>query len=263
MPTITASKSMIAWPFDINGQGHQPLAADTAPPGGRAGSEGIPLRHLIFVLLMFCAACGAQAAESPITINDLTARADAGDRTAMRALAEAYYAGQDGAEQDFVKAADWYRRLAKTGDPRAQTSLGLMYARGYGVAKNLAEAHRWWNFAAAQNDPGAQYNLGLTYVQGEGVEADPARAARWFREAARRGHVQAQYNLALLLHAGKGITRNPQEAYFWVRVAALQGDEYAERNLAALAAGLSGAQKQEAESRAAEWVKQFRKQLPQ
>lgn len=219
-----------------------------------------PLRLL--ALLMFCAACGAQAAEQ-ITIADLTLRADAGDRTAMRALADAYYAGQDGAEQDFVKAADWYRRLAKTGDPRAQTSLGLMYARGYGVAKNLAEAHRWWNFAAAQNDPGAQYNLGLTYVQGEGVDADPARAARWFREAARRGHVQAQYNLGLLLHEGKGIARNAQEAYFWVRVAALQGDEYAERNLAALAAGLSAAQKQEAESRAAEWMKQLRKQLPQ
>lgn len=213
-------------------------------------------------LLMFCATCGTQAAEQ-VSIADLTLRADAGDRTAMRALADAYYAGQDGAEQDFNKAADWYRRLAKTGDPRAQTSLGLMYARGYGVSKNMAEAHRWWNFAAAQNDPGAQYNLGLTYVQGEGVAADPARAARWFREAARRGHVQAQYNLALLLHEGKGIARNPQEAYFWVRVAALQGDEYAQQNIAALAAGLSAAQKQEADSRAAEWMKQRRKQSPQ
>ena len=233
MPTITALKSMTAWSLR--------LAA----------------------LLLLCVACGAQAAESPITINDLTLRADAGDRTAMRALAEAYYAGQDGAEQDFTKAAEWYRRLAKTGDPRAQTSLGLMYARGYGVSKNLAEAHRWWNFAAAQNDPGAHFNPGLTYVQGAGVAADPVRAARWFREAARRGHVQAQYNLGLLLHEGKGIERNPQEAYFWVKVAALQGDEYAERNLAALAAGLSGTLKREADNRAAAWMKELKKQLPQ
>ena len=219
------------------------------------------MRRLIFALLLTVGA--AFAAEAPVTLQDLTLRADAGDRTAMRALADAYYTGQDGAEQDFAKAADWYRRLAKTGDPRAQTSLGLMYARGYGVTKNLAEAHRWWNFAAAQNDPGAQYNLGLTYVQGEGVTADPARAARWFREAARRGHVQAQYNLGLLLHEGKGVERNPQEAYFWVKVAALQGDEYAQRNLAALGTGLPGAQKQDAENRAAEWMKQLRKQLPQ
>jgi len=214
-------------------------------------------------LLLLCAACSTQAAESQITINDLTVRAEAGDRRAMRALAQAYYAGQDGAGQDFTKAADWYRRLAKTGDPHAQTSLGLMYARGYGVPKNLAEAHRWWNFAAAQNDPGAQFNLGLTYVQGEGVAADPARAARWFGEAARRGHVQAQYNLGLMLHEGKGVERNPEEAYFWVKAAALQGDEYAERSLAALGAGLSETQKQEADNRAAAWMKQFRKQLPQ
>lgn len=233
MPTITALKFMTAWKLRL------------------------------IALLMFCAAFGALAAEPQITITDLTVRADAGDRTAMRALAEAYYAGQDGAEQDFAKAAGWYRKLAQSGDARAQTSLGLMYARGYGVAKNLAEAHRWWNFAAAQNDPGAQFNLGLTYIQGEGVAPDPVRAARWFREAARRGHVQAQYNLGLLLHEGKGVERNPQEAYFWVKVAALQGDDYAQQNLAPLVAGLSGEQKQEADNRAAAWMKELRKQLPQ
>lgn len=223
-----------------------------------------PLKIVRLVaLLMFCAVCGAQAAESQITITDLTLRADAGDRTAMRALAEAYYAGQDGAEQDFTKAADWYRKLAQSGDARAQTSLGLMYARGYGVSKNLAEAHRWWNFAAAQNDPGAQFNLGLTYIQGQGVATDYSRAARWFREAARRGHVQAQYNLGLLLHEGKGVERNPQEAYFWVKAAALQGDDYAQQNLAPLAAGLSGEQKREADNRAGAWMQQLKKQLPQ
>jgi TPR repeat protein len=106
--------------------------------------------HLIAVpLLLVLIACAAHAADSKITIEDLTQR-----------------------------AADWYLRLAKTGDARAQTSLGLMYARGYGVPKNLAEAHRWWNFAAIQNDPGAQYNLGLTYVRGEGVTVDYERAAR-------------------------------------------------------------------------------------
>ena len=100
-------------------------------------------------------ACAAQAADSGITINELTQRAESGDRSAMHTLAESYYAGSNGAEQDFARAADWYLRLAKAGDARAQTSLGLMYARGYGVPKNLAEAQRWWNFAAIQNDPGA------------------------------------------------------------------------------------------------------------
>jgi TPR repeat protein len=201
--------------------------------------------------LVLCASCHAQATDSQITINDLTLRAAAGDRTAMRALANAYYTGQDGAEQDFTKAADWYRRLAQSGDARAQTSLGLMYARGYGVPKNMTEAQRWWNYAAAQNDPGAQFNLGLGYAQGDGVAANPALAARWFGEAAQRGHVLAQYNLGLLLHQGKGVERNPQQAYYWTRVAALQGDERAQQNLKALGDGLSESQKQDADSRAA------------
>jgi TPR repeat protein len=218
-------------------------------------------RPSLAALLFTFAACGAQAAASRITIEDLTQRAEAGDRTAMHTLAESYYAGREGAEQDFVRAADWYRRLAKMGDARAQTSLGLMYARGYGVPKNLAEAHRWWNFAAIQNDPGAQYNLGLTYATGEGVAVDYERAARWFREASRRGHVQAQHNLGMLYHEGKGVPKDARFAYYWVRVAALQGDTVAADTLKTISAGMSTGQIAEAEAQAAAWVASARKVL--
>lgn len=231
MPTATASRCMTVW------------------------------RPSLAALLFTVAACSAQAADSKITIEDLTLRAEAGDRTAMHALAESYYAGREGAEQDFVRAADWYRRLAKMGDARAQTSLGLMYARGYGVPKNLAEAHRWWNFAAIQNDPGAQYNLGLTYATGEGVAVDYERAARWFREASRRGHVQAQHNLGMLYHEGKGVPRDPRLAYYWVRVAALQGDVVAADTLKKISAGMTTEQIAEAEAQAAAWVASARKVL--
>jgi len=214
------------------------------------------------VVLLLCAILGgaAQAAEPRLSIEDLTLRAETGDRGAMRTLAETYYAGRDGIGQDYAKAADWYRRLARSGDVRAQTSLGLMYARGYGVAKNPAEAHRWWNFAAAQNDPGAQYNLGLTYVQGEGVAVDLARAARWFREAARRGHVLAQHNLGLLLHRGDGVSRDPVEAYYWLKVAALQGDERSQQVLPQLAAALDETQRADADAQAEEWMRRSKKQ---
>ena len=216
-------------------------------------------RPSLAALLFSTAACLAQAADSKITIEDLTQRATAGDRSAMHALAESYYAGSNGADQDFRKAVEWYLRLAKTGDVRAQTNLGLMYARGYGVSKNMAEAHRWWNFAAIQNDPGAQYNLGLTYISGEGVAVDHERAARWFREAARRGHVQAQHNLGMLYHEGKGVAKDPRQAYYWVRVAALQGDEVAAGALPKLREGMSAAQISDAEEQAAEWMRQARK----
>lgn len=224
------------------------------------GSRSMNARMLrLGALLLAGLVLQVHAAGQSITVDDLMLRAEAGDRTAMRALADAYYVGRNGAVQDFAKAAGWYRRLAKAGDARAQTSLGLMYARGYGVAKNLVEAHRWWNFAAAQNDPGAQYNLGLTYVQGTGVAVDYARAARWFREAARRGHVLAQHNLGMLLHEGRGVERNPQEAYYWVKVAALQGDEQSQQVLQTLAAALSDTQKNSVDAQAAEWMEKVRK----
>jgi TPR repeat protein len=166
---------------------------------------------------------GALAAETPATLRDLIQRAEAGECGAMHALAESYYAGSNGAEQDFARAAQWYHRLAKNGDVRAQTSLGLVYARGYGVNRSMAEALRWWNFAAIQNDPGAQFNLGLAYSRGEGIPADFERALRWYREAVRRGHVQAQHNLGLLYAKGKGAPRDAQlreaeaQAADWMR----------------------------------------------
>ena len=214
------------------------------------------------VALLFILACAAQAADSGITIDDLTRRAESGDRSAMHTLAESYYAGSNGAEQDFAKAADWYLRLAKAGDARAQTSLGLMYARGYGVPKNLAEAQRWWNFAAIQDDPGAQFNLGLSYATGQGAATDFERAARWYREAARRGHVQAQHNLGMLYHEGKGVAKDPRLAYYWVRVAALQGDAIAADALAGLRTGMSREQISEAEAQAAAWMQQARRISP-
>lgn len=218
------------------------------------------MRKLLFLLILICHA--AYSADARITAADLLMRADAGDRTAMRTLADGYYAGVDGLEQNFAKAAEWYRRLARSGDVRAQTSLGLMYARGYGVEKNMREAFRLWNFAALQNDPGAQFNLGVTYLQGEGIAAEAPRAAHWFREAAKRGHVQAQRNLALMCFHGNGVNRDLQQAYFWMKVAALQGDEDSEKSLSAIIQEMQQDQREEADKQAQDWMAKNRRLEP-
>jgi uncharacterized protein len=221
-------------------------------------SIGVYLR-LSAVAFLLCAS--SVAGQERITVEDLKLRSQAGDKSATRQLAEIYYVGRDGVGQDFVEAARWYERLAKQGDARAQSSLGLMYARGYGVPKNLETARRWWSFAAAQNDPAAQYNLGVIYATGEGVPQDYAQAAHWLRQAAQRGHVQAQHNLGMLHHEGKGVERDPLRAYFWIKVAALQGDEVAETALAAVASKMSASQIQEADREAADWMRRYKKVL--
>jgi len=62
---------------------------------------------------------------------------------------------------------------------RAQTSLGLMFARGYGVEKNIELALKWWKLAAIQkNDPGAQFNLATLYLEGKSVGQNLVEAAK-------------------------------------------------------------------------------------
>ncbi|HEU0289695.1 MAG TPA: tetratricopeptide repeat protein [Burkholderiales bacterium] len=218
----------------------------------------VPVNRLLPALLL--AACASIAlAQDKINIDDLKVRSDAGDRSATRQLAEMYYVGRGGVEQNFSEAAVWYEKLAKQGDRRAQTSLGLMYARGYGVKKDPEAAHRWWSFAAAQNDPGAQYNLGLSYAQGDGVKQDHERAVQWYSKAASRGHVQAQHNLGTLYHEGKGVARDPVRAYFWVKVAALQGDDISLESLKAVGQGMSASQIRQAEDEAEEWMRRNKK----
>ena len=218
--------------------------------------------QLLALLACFgLAAAQDQPAPEKISVEDLRIRADAGNRSATRQLAEMYYVGRGGVEQDFAEAARWYEKLAKLGDPRAQTSLGLMYARGYGVAKNLETARRWWSFAASQNDPGAQFNLGLLYSRGEGVAEDLKQAAQWYNRAAVRGHVQAQHNLGMLYHGGLGVERDPLRAYYWVKVAALQGDDVAQDSLKVVATGMSDDQIRQAEAQAEEWMRKYKKTL--
>ncbi len=213
-----------------------------------------------FLCFMLSVACfGLAAAQGKVSVEDLKLRAEAGDKGATRQLADLYYLGREGVERNFSEAARWYEKLARQGDARAQTSLGLMYARGYGVKKNPETARRWWSFAAAQNDPGAQYNLGVIYSQGEGVPLDYAQAAQWLTRAAQRGHVQAQHNLGMLYFDGKGVERDPVRAYFWVKVAALQGDALSESALKLVGERMSEEQVRQANAQADEWMKQNKK----
>lgn len=217
-------------------------------------------RRLVYLVLSV-ACFSLAAAQDKINVEDLKLRAEAGDKTATRQLADAYYLGRGGVGQNFSEAARWYLTLARQGDARAQTTVGLMYARGYGVKRDSTAAHYWWNFAAAQNDPGAQYNLGVIYSRGEGVPQDLEQAVQWYTKAASRGHVQAQHNLGMLYYEGKGVPRDPVRAYFWIRVAALQGDDVARDTLKDVAKGMSPAQITEADTQAGEWMKKAKKIL--
>jgi TPR repeat protein len=220
------------------------------------------IRPLLSVLVLACCLGTAAAQDKPVDIDALKAQAKEGSTRAMRRLAEMYYAGLGGVEQDFKQALSWYQMLANRKDRRGMTALGTMYARGYGVEKSSERAHAWWLASATSSqggDAGAMYNLGTLYFQGEGVAQDYGQAAEWYRRAASVGHIQAQHNVAMMYHEGKGVTRDPERAYFWMKVAALLGDDESEQALKRVGQGLSGRQVRHAESEAAAWMKRYKK----
>ncbi len=88
--------------------------------------------------------------------------------------------------QDYPRAARILVPLARRGDAQAQTSLGFMYAQGYGVPQNYVKAAYWYRRAAEQGNATAQYWLGLMYDKGHGVRSNVIEAYKWLNLAVAR-----------------------------------------------------------------------------
>jgi uncharacterized protein len=55
-----------------------------------------------------------------------------------------------GVPQNYIAAADLYRRAAEQGDAFAQNRLGLSYDKGHGVPLDLVLSYKWLDLAAAR-----------------------------------------------------------------------------------------------------------------
>ena len=99
---------------------------------------------------------------------------------------EAGYAAYQKA--DYETALRLLRPLAEQGDPRAETTLGVMYDEGHGVPQDDAGALIWYRLAAEQGYAQAQFNLGVMYAKGEADDGhqDNVSAHMWFNLAASR-----------------------------------------------------------------------------
>ena len=120
---------------------------------------------------------------------------------------------------DLAAAERLARPLAKEGDARAQSLLGLIHLRRRGGPQEDAEAVAWLRRAAEQGDASAQFGLGVMSEEGRGLPKDPAEAVRWYRLAAERGHAPAQYNLGLWYSQG-GESHDDVSAHMWLNLAA-------------------------------------------
>ena len=90
---------------------------------------------------------------------------------------------------DEQEALKWFRKAAEQGNPDAEDTLGVHYEVGEGVEQNYGKAAYWFRRAAEHvpNLGGAgqgRNNLGNLYEQGYGVPKDYVQAYIWLSLAA-------------------------------------------------------------------------------
>jgi hypothetical protein len=165
------------------------------------------------------------------TTDQVKAAANASDEEAQWALGGWYEKGMSSLQQDYVEAAQWYRKAAEQGDGDGQNDLGRMYQSGWGVDKDFAQAANWYRKGADQGEDWAQNNLGFLYQQGWGVDRDYALAISWYRKAADQGNSQAENSLGFMYQNGFGVDKDNAQAVSWYRKSADQGNSQGEHGL--------------------------------
>ncbi|MBR4036006.1 MAG: sel1 repeat family protein [Oscillospiraceae bacterium] len=114
-------------------------------------------------------------------------------------------------------------RLAQQGNVKAQSRLGDMYSKGYGVEPNGAQAFYWYTKAAEGGNHIAQNNLGVMYSDGIVVEKDLHKAVQLYKKAAESGDAVPLYNLAQYYFTGRVVGVDYKESRRLLRLSAQQG----------------------------------------
>jgi uncharacterized protein len=161
---------------------------------------------------------GGQISGSIAAIEGYRVAAEKGDMKA--ALRFGFLLGvqirASGNKTNIDMALNYFQKAADANDPAGLTSLGVMYANGWGVPKDEAKAVGLFRDAADTDNWEAQENLALMYATGRGVEKNPAEAFKWYMLAADNGMPLAQLEVAWALTRGIGVARDDSQALQWL-----------------------------------------------
>ena len=83
-----------------------------------------------------------------------------------------------GVARDLTKAAYWFRKAARRGNPNAQAQLMSMYFKGQGVPRDLVRAYMWAAIPAALGDQDNLFGVGRLGV--DHAESDDRTNNRGF-----------------------------------------------------------------------------------
>ena len=81
-----------------------------------------------------------------------------------------------------------YKKGCESGDQKACSSLGTLYAAGLGVEKDYAKAKQLHEDACNKGEPVGCFNLAVLYEKGLGVEQDYAKAEKEYKKFCNMGH---------------------------------------------------------------------------
>lgn len=116
----------------------------------------------------------------PYFMQEVLARANAGDGDACFDVAEYYYA-----QKAYAQAFDWYKKATQCPEPNPNAYFNLGYACQYGegTEKDMFAAFEYYQKAAEQNLPQAMNNLAFFYESGIVVAQDQQKADELCRQA--------------------------------------------------------------------------------
>ena len=101
-------------------------------------------------------------------------------------------------QNNYLKAATWFKLAAVQGFKEAQYSLGVLYDTGVGLEKDENQAFLWYHAAANLHHPMAQFNIANFYLERENGKDDFENALRWFELASKNGVDEAAHNVSIL-----------------------------------------------------------------
>lgn len=165
-----------------------------------------------FLVLFYFLAIVVGNANADWDLDKIIKEADQGDAYAQYNLANGYFNGYWGIEQNYKKAVELYKKAAEQGHPLATFKLGEIYANGKGVQKDHIEAAEWYKKAAKiyikeaeQGDVYSQVQLGDMYYKGLGLSRDYSEALKWYSKASKQGYADGQGRIGRMYLDGNGV----------------------------------------------------------
>lgn len=153
-------------------------------------------------------------------IDSLKKLASKGDFSAAHKVAQSYFYGTNGVEDDISEALNWYEKAGNLGSLASYHMLGVMHANGYkGLPVNRELAIKYYRLAALKGFGSSQNNLGWSYYKGEGIEKNIYEAIYWLSRAVEQGDPFSYGSLGTVMFETEQFIKDDAEIYKWLKMA--------------------------------------------